>query len=83
MSLVLEVPDSIAESLRLPAGERRQRLVVELACSLYAQELLSFGKALELAALDRLHFGEELTRRGIPRHYGGADLDQDLAYARG
>ena len=83
MSLILEVPDAVAESLLLPPGERQQRLVIELACSLYAQQLLSFGKARELSLLDQASFAGELTRRDISRHYGAADLAQDLAYAGG
>lgn len=83
MSLILEVPDAVADSLPLPRGEKQQRLVIELACSLYAQKLLSFGKARELAGLEPAPFGCELAGREIPRHYGDAELSQDLAYASG
>ncbi|SPF49275.1 hypothetical protein SBA4_4030004 [Candidatus Sulfopaludibacter sp. SbA4] len=51
MSITLQVPDSVARSLRLPDKEVEERLLCELALSLYAQGILSFGKAVELAAI--------------------------------
>jgi predicted HTH domain antitoxin len=82
MTLHLEIPDSIAVSLRLPASEIEPRLRTELAVSLYAQEILSFGKASELAGVSRATFADLLAQRGIERHYAQEDLAQDLAYAR-
>lgn len=81
MSLILDIPDSIAQAVRLPSGEREQRLRVELAISLYAQGLLSFGKARQLAEMDKFEFGVLLTKRHIPRHYVADDLQDDLSYA--
>ena len=83
MSITLQVPDSVARSLRLPQGEAEERLRCELAAALYAQEILSFGKAAELAGTSRYQFAELVTRRGIPRHYGQEELAEDLAYGRG
>ena len=83
MSITLEVPDSVVRSLHFPEAELEARLRAELAISLYAQELLPFGKAAELAGVDRWQFADLLTGRGIPRHYGEDDLAEDLAYGRG
>ncbi len=83
MTFRLEIPESISASLRLPAPEVEPRLRTELALALYAQEILSFGKASELAGLDRLAFADIAASRGIPRHYGEQELAQDLGYARG
>jgi predicted HTH domain antitoxin len=83
MSITLQVPDSVARSLRLPEGEVEERLRCELALSLYSQGILSFGKAAELAAISRYQFGVLVARRGIPRHYGAEELAEDLAYGRG
>ncbi|MBU4224990.1 MAG: UPF0175 family protein, partial [Chloroflexi bacterium] len=44
---------------------------------------LSFGKARELAGMGKYEFGRLLGERGIPRHYGREELEDDLAYARG
>jgi predicted HTH domain antitoxin len=48
----LSIPESIIQSIRLPEGRIEVELLKELAFALYAQELLSCGKACELANLD-------------------------------
>ena len=83
MSITLQIPDSVARSLRLPEPEVEERLRSELALALYAQSILSFGRATELAGISRYQFADLLTSRGIPRHYGQEELAEDLAYGRG
>ncbi len=63
-------------------NEVEERLRCELALALYAESILSFGKAAELAAISRDRFGDLVTHRGIPRHYGAEDLAEDMAYGR-
>lgn len=58
-----------------------QELLHELAIALYAQDLLSLGKARELAQMNKYEFGQLLAQRGILRHYGSEELDDDLVYA--
>jgi predicted HTH domain antitoxin len=82
MGLQLYVPDSITRAIRLPEERMMQRLLEELASALYAQGLLSFGKARELAGMGKYEFGRLLGERGVPRHYGREELEDDLAYAR-
>jgi predicted HTH domain antitoxin len=53
MTLHLDIPESIAHSIRLPLPEVEKRLRTELAVALYAQGILSFGKATELADVSR------------------------------
>ncbi|MFP4584421.1 MAG: UPF0175 family protein [Desulfococcaceae bacterium] len=83
MSVVLEIPDEVAQAIRLPAEDRREALMVELALALYTRGILSFGKAREPTPLNRIEFGLLPGRRGIPRHYTEDDLADDIAYARG
>jgi predicted HTH domain antitoxin len=68
MTFHLDIPESIAKSLRLPAPEIEPRLRTELAVALYAQGILPFGKAAELAELSRFAFADLVTQRNIPRH---------------
>ena len=82
MGMTLNIPDSVLQGLRIPEGEIAQRLRTELAIALYAQGALSLGKAAELAEMNRMIFGELVGQRGIPRHYGDAELAQDESYAR-
>ena len=67
MSIHLEIPDRVAEALRLPSGEKERQLLLELAVALYARGILSFGAARQLADLSKLEFGLLLGRRGVPR----------------
>jgi predicted HTH domain antitoxin len=83
MTILLEIPDSVARAIRLPKKEQQRQLKVELAVSLYAQGLLSFGKACELAETTRVEFGLLLGKRNIPRQYDEQDLQDDIAYASG
>ena len=68
--------------MRLPEAEQERTLMVELAVTLYGQGVLSFGKARELARMDKYSFGQLLGQRGIPRHYGEQEVKEDIAYAR-
>lgn len=79
--LQLRIPDSVAQAIRLPEERKVQELTVELAIALYAQGFLSFGKARELAGMGKYEFGLLLGKRGIPRHYGQEELEDDLSYA--
>jgi predicted HTH domain antitoxin len=82
MSIQLEIPDSVAQAIQLPAVEQKQQLLVELAVALYARGVLSFGKARELAGLSKYEFGLLLGQRNVPRHYSSEDLQDDVTYAR-
>ena len=83
MTLNLDIPESITSSLRLPEPEMEPRLRAELAIALYAQGILPFGKASELAGISRHAFAELVGQRGIARHYTELELAQDLEYAGG
>ena len=83
MGLKLEIPDSIAQAMRLPEKRMERGLLVELALALYAQGTLAFGKARELAGMDHYAFSQLLGQRGIPRHCGSEEFADDLRYARG
>lgn len=83
MSVQLEIPEGVTQAIRLPEGRMKRELLVELALALYSQGLLSFGKARELAEMSKYEFGLLVGKRGIPRHYGPEELEEDIAYAGG
>jgi len=83
MSLQLHIPDSVAGAIRLPEKRMQELLLVELAVALYSQEVLSLGKAAELAGLTRRDFARSVAAHGVTRHYGREELEDDLSYARG
>ncbi|MBX0297358.1 UPF0175 family protein [Haloarcula nitratireducens] len=77
----LEIDDAVYEALQIPEGERSQAMKQELAISLYARDILSFGKARALAELSPQEFQALLGERAIPRHYTEVELAEDLDYA--
>ena len=83
MGLSLQVPDSVAQAIRIPEKRMQESLLLELAVALYAQEVLPFGKARELAGATGREFARTLGQRGVVRHYGREELEDDLTYARG
>jgi len=82
MVVNIDIPESVAASMKLPVREVEPRIRLELALAFYAQEVLSFGQAVELSGISRFEFGDLLSRREIPRHYTDEDLELDLNYAR-
>lgn len=83
MSLTLEIPDEVSQAMRLPPPEAAARLRLELAVSLYAQQILSLGKAAELAEMPTWELNGILAKRVVPMHYTSEDLAEDVAYASG
>ena len=83
MRLIFDIPDDILAAMPVPEAERERFILREIACLLYARDLLSLGRAAELAGLSKTEFGFELGRNGIARHYTASELEADLAYARG
>ena len=83
MDIEIHIPDSVVQAIRLPEERISQELLVELAIALYTQGILSFGKARELADMGKYEFGQLLGKRGVLRHYGQEELEDDLKYARG
>ena len=82
MSVTLDIPDDVLAALPISEQERNGYLMLEIACALYARDVLSLGRAAELAGVPKITFGHEVGRRGIARHYTDAELEADLAYAR-
>ena len=83
MSMTLNIPDDVLAALPMPEQERKGYLLLEIACALYARDLLNLGRAAELAGMPKIAFGQEIGRRGIARHYTDTELEADLAYGRG
>lgn len=83
MALILEIPDEVVQALRLPASEVQAELRKELAVALYARGALSLGKSVEMAGLTRQEFEAILGRRHIERPYDMAEIEHDLAWAKG
>lgn len=83
MGVQLKIPDTIVQAIRLPEERLERELLLELAIALYAQGLLSFGKARELVGMGKYELGRVFGERDVVRHYSQEEMKDDLAYARG
>jgi len=80
MEFSLKIPDHIYLALKLPDSEKESVLLSELAIVLYERNILSFGKARELAQMSKWDFHELLGKRHIERHYDLESFNEDLNY---
>ncbi|MCL0096857.1 UPF0175 family protein [Thermodesulfovibrionales bacterium] len=76
--LIIEIPEDLAESLKIPRMDASKRLKEQLAIRLYEKEFLGFGKARELSGMTKWEFHSLLGVEGIARHYDVKDLEEDL-----
>lgn len=77
-NLVIEIPQSIMRSVKIPPGEINERVKQELAIRLYEQGILTFGKARELAGMLKWDFHNLLGKKGIIRSYDLEELERDM-----
>ena len=82
MSLILTIPEEVLETIKLPRKKVEGELKKELAFLLYERELASMGVARRLSRMTKWEFIEGLTERGIQRHYGQKELEEDVKYAK-
>jgi len=79
--IIIEIQPETLASIKMPRANLKEELIKELGLILYAKGALSFGKARELAKLDRWEFARELNKRNIPRHYSEKEYKEDLNFA--
>jgi len=80
MQTMINIPESVYRSIKLPEFEKEKRLLLELAISLYQNGILSFGKARELSKLSKWDFDRILSDRKIERHYDENAFKEDFKY---
>ena len=78
MQITLNIPEHVVDTLQIPTMEKVARLRQELGIRLYQKELLTFGKARELAQVTKWEFHELLAKENIERHYDIDELNMDL-----
>lgn len=81
-TLLLEIPEDVLESVKLPPDEIEKEFRQELALALYQRGVLSSGKACVLAQMSRWQFEALLGQRRVTRHYTETDLEEDIEYAQ-
>ena len=68
--------------IKIPESELKEGLKVELAIRLYQKCVLGFGKARELAGLNKWQFQEILAKENISLNYDVEELERDLETLR-
>ncbi len=82
MPIILDIPDEILETLKVPRKKAEEELKKELAFLLYEKDLASMGVARKLSGLSKWEFIEGLAQRNIQRHYDEKELIEDIEYAK-
>jgi predicted HTH domain antitoxin len=76
--IVIEIPENIIRSVKIPPNEINERVKQELAIRLYEQGILTFGKARELAGMLKWDFHILLGKKEIIRRYDMEELERDI-----
>ncbi len=79
-SIMIEIPEEVIRTAKIPPGEISQRIKNELAARLYEKSILTFGKARLLAGLSKWQFYRFLGESGVVRNYDLEELDKDIEY---
>lgn len=79
--IILTIPGSLVQEMKLPPDTIKEELQNELAVCLYHRGLLTSSQACRLSGLTRYRFEELLWKREIPVHYSDEDLSRDIEYA--
>jgi len=69
-TIEIEIPEAIAEYLRIDNIALKSRIETYLLADLVQQGAISFGKAAELAGTDKMSFILHMGRIGIPYYNG-------------
>jgi len=77
--LELEIPDTVFGFMQMDDEKIKIRLYKLLLADLARQGIISFGKAAELAGVDKMAFITEMGHMGIP--YFGGDISEVLSDA--
>jgi predicted HTH domain antitoxin len=83
VTLTFDVPDSVLQEIHLPPAAAQAEVTKEVAVALYARGLLSLGRASEFSGMTRPEFEFLLAQRHVERPYDVAELERDLAWAKG
>jgi len=78
MKATLELPEEIASVCKVRKGDLEAFFRKIIAIELYREELVSLGKAAEIAGLERIDMMDLLRERKIPIQYGAEDLEKDI-----
>jgi len=74
----MELPRDVLLAADISTVGASAEIMKFLAIQMFKERLISFGKATELAGMDKLTFMELLGRKGISLNYDVDDYEEDL-----
>jgi len=74
----MELPRDVLLAADISTVSASAEIIKFLAIHMFKERLISFGKAAELAGMDKLTFMELLGRKGISLNYDVDDYEEDL-----
>lgn len=74
----LSLPKEIIKICRIREAELPRFLNKTIAIELFREELISIGKAAEIAGISRHEMLDILASKKIPLHYSAEDLEKDV-----
>lgn len=81
--LELRVPKTVVSALSMSGAEMASDFSRRIALSLFAEGILSLGKAAELAGMSYREFFDLARAKKVPLNYTAEDLEADIQTLRG
>ena len=78
VTVSMELPRDVLLAADISTVSASTEIMKFLAIHMFKERLISFGKAAELAGMDKLAFMELLGSKGIPLNYDVDDYEEDL-----
>jgi predicted HTH domain antitoxin len=80
--IILTIPGSLVQEMKLPSDTVKEELLNELAVSLYRRRILTSAQACRLSGFERYQFEDLLWKRQILLHYSEEDLNRDIEHSQ-
>lgn len=77
METIIQLPEQIKSSIKIPKHRLDAELKKEFALQLYRERLVSFAHAHRIAGMSKVEFHFLLGERQIPRHYDEDEYEKD------
>ncbi len=78
-NLIIDIPEDIILSAKIPRKNFEKEIKKELAIQLYREGIITYANARRLSNLGKIEFHFLLGERKIPRQYDLQDFEKDVA----
>jgi predicted HTH domain antitoxin len=82
VSIKMDLPKDILAAANMSEASAPADIRKHLAIYLFKERILSFGKAAELAGVNKLEFIDTIGNKRVPLNYDSEDYYEDIATLR-